>query len=415
MKAIINAKIYDYKHYIENGFAIFDQSIDKVGEMKDFNDKNIEEIIDAEGKLLMPGLINFHTHIYSMLIRGYDMKAHPVTFRDVLDQIWWKFDSHLTLDDLKASAYLYSIESLEYGVTSLIDHNASGQIEGSLDALKEGLLLPAALCFETSDRFDVSSCIKENTENLFGLHASLSLGNETLKKISNHLSGTNQPIHIHVAESQEDEDDSLRQYSKRVVHRLNDYSLLGKNSILAHCVHIDDSEAKIIADKQCFIALNPTSNMNNAVGTFNYSLFKKHHIGLLVGTDGLGSNIAKAWQNLYYAGKQSMRQPDGIPLGDMLNHITESYEYYSNVMKRPVGQIKAGYMSDFVILDYTPPTPLNKDNVFGHVFYGVFDRFRPESVFVSGEQLLHHYAPTFQRKNYQKQVINLWNRIGGIL
>ncbi|MCK5763370.1 MAG: amidohydrolase family protein [Clostridiales bacterium] len=411
MKAIINIKIYDYKNYIENGYIIFDKKIQKTGTMDEFNFEG--EVIDGNGRLVLPGLINFHTHIYSMLIRGFNIGASPVTFQDILDQVWWKFDSYLTKPDLEASAYHYGVECLKSGVTSLIDHNASGEIPGSLSAIKNGLSNPldikSMLCFETSDRFDTENCIEENSHKHFGLHASLSLSDKTLKDVKDNLD--NRPIHIHVAESIEDEEDSLRKYDKRVVNRLDKFNLLTKDSILAHCVHIDDEEANIIGKTGSVIVLNPTSNMNNAVGTFSYKRFRDNKIQLLVGTDGLGSNIAASWQNLLYVGKQSMKDPNGIGIDEIKNHILLSYEYFNRLSGYKLGQIKTGFNADFLLLDYDPPTPINSDNIFGHVFYGLFGNFTPHSVFIDGERKIDNYSVTFKKKDYSNVAEKLWKRI----
>ncbi|MCD6435276.1 MAG: amidohydrolase family protein, partial [Clostridiales bacterium] len=217
MKALKNIRIYDYKNYIENGYIIFNQKIQKIGIMDEFNYDG--EVIDGNGKLVIPGLINFHTHIYSMLIRGFNIGANPITFQDILDQVWWKFDAYLNKADLEASAYYYGIECLQNGVTSVIDHNASGEIIGSLSAIEKGLKslsIKSLLCFETSDRFNINNCIKENSHELFGLHASLSLSDTTLERVKSNLA--ERPIHIHIAESIEDEEDSLRKYNKRVIN-----------------------------------------------------------------------------------------------------------------------------------------------------------------------------------------------------
>lgn len=408
MKALIHVKIYDYHEYIPDGFIVFNEEVQKIGVMEEFEDTGFE-IIDGQGKMLLPGLINFHTHIYSMLIRGYDIGAKPITFQDVLDQIWWKFDHHLNLDDLRLSAALYSDECLQNGVTAVIDHNASGLIQGSLEALESGLKIPSLLCFETSDRFDVDQCLEENSRKYLGLHASLSLSDETLSKAKAHI----QPIHIHVAESLEDETDSWSQYDRSVVKRLKQHGLLRKDSILAHCVNIDSEEARLIGEYECKIALNPTSNMNNAVGTFPYSLFREHDIQLLVGTDGLGSNIARAWQNLFYVGKQSLGEPDGISLGEILNLIKNSYEYFTRMSTRKVGRITPGYASDFVLLEYINPTPMNSDNIFGHTFYGLFSHFHPESVYVGGTAQVKNYRLLQPANTDIQQVQKLWTRIQG--
>jgi cytosine/adenosine deaminase-related metal-dependent hydrolase len=418
MKAIINLRIYDYEKYIENGYIIFDKKIIEVGKMEDF--KSSHERIDGKGKLLIPGLVNFHTHVYSTLFRGLDMKASPKTFKEILDDIWWKFDSKLRLEDLGLSAEIYCDECLKSGVTSIIDHNASGEIKGSLDVLrnviKKKFGMKAMFCFETSDRFNIGECITENLhhiemgDGLFGLHALMSLGDESLREIKENA--MENPIHIHVAESIEDEQHSVENYDMTVVERLDKFGLLNENSILAHCVNINDREGDLIGSRNCVVALNPTSNMNNAVGLFDYNLFKRNNIKIIIGTDGLGVNIMREWQNLYYLGKQSTENPSGIGLDEIRNHMVESYRFFNRISGSKIGRIKEGYDSDFLVFDYCPPTPMNENNAFGHVFFGVFDSMKPRYVIVDGNYKVNDYKAQIEFEMRQDLVRDLWERIG---
>jgi len=429
MKAIVNVKIYDYDTFIDDGYCLFNDKIVEVGSMDDFrkNDE-IEQVIDSKNKLLLPGLINFHTHIYSTLVRGASIPFNPTSFKELLEQLWWKFDSQLDNPTTYYSGLVYGIESLKNGVTSLIDHHASGiDIKGSLTELKRAIVetlgMRGIFCFETSDRFDVEECIEENLSGLtfdssdakgmFGLHASMSLSNETLEKISKIIEKN--PIHVHVAESKEDEDDSLSKYGKRVVERYDDYNLINEKSIFAHCVHIDEKEAEIMSKKGAYIALNPTSNLNNAVGFFNYTLYKKFNIPILIGTDGLGTNIAKEWTNLFYLGKAGMKNPVGIGLDEIKEHIVHSYEYFGKMMNIKIGKIKEDYVADFILVDYIQPTTMNENNVFGHLFFGIFDNLKPSWVFVKGKPLIKEYKSIFDEDSIYQEAIDaskkLWERI----
>ena len=428
MKAIINVKIYDYVTYIENGFCIYGKEIDKVGKMDKFPDFE-GEIIDGKNKILLPGLINFHTHIYSTLVRGASIPFNPKSFRDILEQLWWKLDSKLDNNSTFHSAMVYGLESLKSGVTSLIDHHASGiDIIGSLEALKRAIVdklgMRGIFCFETSDRFNVEDCIEENlaglkydsfdAKGMFGMHASMSLSEETLDKISRILKGA--PIHVHVAESIEDEEDSIDKYRMRVVNRYLNYGLLNKDSILAHCVHIDEDEAKFIKQNKAVIALNPTSNMNNAVGAFNIDLFRGNNIQILIGNDGLGTNIAKEWTYFFFAGKAGINDAAGIGFDELLNYINDSYDYFGRRMGIQIGKIKNGYVADFVLIPYINPTEMNSGNAFGHVFFGLFENFRPSCVIVKGKTLIQNYKSIFDEetlyKNSQIAAKALWDRLG---
>ncbi len=418
MKALINVTVYDYSTYHPSSYVVFDKNIIEIGKMEDFNfEKAI--IIDGDGMLLLPGLINFHTHIYSTLIRGLDMGARPETFMDVLTQIWWRFDQALTLDDLYISGLIYGQNSIKCGVTALIDHNASGAIKGSIktlrNAVKETLGMKGLFCFETSDRFNVAGCIEENLtaiesgDGLFGLHASLSLSDKTMDRIEPVIGSV--PIHVHVAESAMDEAHALETYGMSVVHRLGRFNLLNEASLLAHCVHVDEEEAELIGKSRCSVAINPTSNLNNAVGSFDYKLLRDNDIQLLVGTDGLGCNVAKEWQNLYYVGKNSMKAPAGIDLDDIKAYIIDSYEYFNNLSGERLGQLKKGYAADFMLVDYKSPTPIDEANIFAHVFYGVFDQLNPKYVYISGDEKLSNYKLTQEFEIDECEVNALWERV----
>ena len=108
------------------------------------------ETIDASGKLVMPGLINAHTHLYSALARGLMANIDPsANFAEILEHLWWRLDRALTIDDMRLSAAAGSIDLMRNGTTTIIDHHASQvHIDGSLDAVAEPLE-EAGLRFES--------------------------------------------------------------------------------------------------------------------------------------------------------------------------------------------------------------------------------------------------------------------------
>lgn len=415
MKAIINARIYDYKNYIENGYLLYDHQIVAVGPMEEF--RGHFETYDARGKLILPGLLNGHTHIYSTLFRGCPLIASPTTFTEVLEQTWWTFDRCLDLDAVRTSAYAYARQSLEMGVTALIDHHASGTILNSLQTLHlalEDVGIKHLLCFETSNRFNLEACIQENQYALrlrghFGMHASMTLSESTLDSISAVLG--DQPIHIHVAESKDDVQDAKEKYDELIVNRLARHGLLNPDSILGHCVHITDEEAALIKSHDCYVAINPTSNLNNAVGLYNYDTIASHKLNILVGTDGLGANVAKEYQYLYYLAKQKIGEPSGVPLDWVKDVIQIGYDYYNRRSQRRIGRLETGYDSDFIIIDYDFITPISDKNIFAHVFFGVFESMKPQSVYIDGEKLVDQYQYVKEKKEREVDVINLWEKL----
>ena len=160
--------------YIPDGAVVTDgEAIREVGSLEAMKAKYPEaEFVDAKGGIIMPGLINAHTHIYSGLARGLAIEGHnPTNFFEILDGMWWNIDRHLTLDGTKASAYATILDCIRDGVTTIFDHHASFcEIPGSLfvikDAAKE-LGIRSCLCYEVSERDGEEKCdeaIKENAD-----------------------------------------------------------------------------------------------------------------------------------------------------------------------------------------------------------------------------------------------------------
>ncbi|MFA5442760.1 MAG: amidohydrolase family protein [Bacilli bacterium] len=430
-KALINVKIYDFAKFLNNGFVVFDQEIFQVGDMNDFVDGGYK-IIDGQGALLMPGLVCAHTHIYSTFARGLALPFDPKNFQEILDQMWWKIDRHIDNETSYYSGLVAASEFLRNGVTTIIDHHASGkEITGSLASLKKAVCdvssVRALFAFEVSDRFNVEDAIQENvnfikhfktpfTAGLFGLHASMSLSEETLNKVSENLKDT--PIHIHVAESVMDEEDSLAKYQERVIERLDRHGLINEDSLLVHCVHVNDKELDIIKKRKASIVVNVTSNMNNAVGLPNVNKFTELRVPVMIGNDGLSSGIANEYINVLYSAHLFHKKPTAFGLTQLLAMINNGYDYVSRHLNVKLGRIEAGYEADMLLVPYLAPTNLDENNALGHLFYGMMHSFKPSDVFVAGEQLVENYELTNKKlvlelENSQEIANSLWNRIKG--
>lgn len=428
MYALINARFYDYKNYRENVSIIFDDHIRFIKPMSEYkNDGYIE--IDCTGKLVMPGFVSGHTHLYSTFARGMMIEFNPKDFLDILKQLWWKMDHFLDLDLVYHSAFMGALEQMSSGTTTLIDHHASGTISGSLNCIKKAVVdelkLRAILAFETSDRFNVSSAIEENLEfiehnqrknanGLFGMHASLSLSDETMTKISAKLKGAG--IHVHVAESLLDEEDCQNKYGMRVVERLESFNLLNEKSLLVHCTHIDETEMDIIKKHGSTIAINVTSNLNNAVGIAQIKKFLDKGIRVISGNDGLLPSQPIEYLNIYYLSHLLGKSPTSFSLDDLKIIINNTYDYANKILTTNLGSIKEDAEADLVIVDFNPYTPITKENIFSHVFFGVFPSFKPEKVIAGGKILIENYKT---KENYQERFSlakekadRLWKIIG---
>ena len=429
MKAIINVRIYDYNRYIENGYVLFDKKIVKAGPMSEYKNYGYQ-VIDGKGQLLLPNFVCNHAHIYSIFARGMSLPFDPHNFLEILEQMWWKMDAKIDNETTFYSGICAGKEFIENGVTTIIDHHASGtDILKSLTMLKKSLVdvlgLRAILCFETSDRYPVKDCIKENISfmnryqsdhvaGLFGMHASMTLSDKTLSMVSKQLKDS--PIHIHVAESQMDVDDSLDKYQMTIMERLDKYGLVNPNSLIVHGVAISDKELDIVSKRKAYMVVNTTSNMNNAVGLPNIKNYLDHGIKVLVGNDGLSSNMANEYMNAYYVTHLYNKTPTAMGLDAILAMINNSYDYVSNMLNIKLGRIDKDYEADFMLLPYQPFTKMDNSNAFGHLFFGIYPALKPNDVYASGRCLLKNRKLVSKKANAlfdksQKVSEDLWKRI----
>jgi cytosine/adenosine deaminase-related metal-dependent hydrolase len=422
--ALINAKIYDYQNYIDNGFVVFEDRIIEKGKMSEYKNKGYQEI-DLKGSLLLPGFVAGHTHLYSTLARGANFDFHPQNFVEILKQLWWKVDNFLDEKMIYSSALMGALNQLKFGSTTLIDHHASKLTKGSLKIVRQAvtnkLKLRGIYAFETSDRFNIEESIEENLEfineypnhGLFGMHASLSLSDESLKKIAAKLNGNG--IHIHVAESQMDEDDCLDKYGMRVVERLEKFNLLNEKSLLVHCTHIDEAEMEIIKKHNCTIAVNVTSNLNNSVGISKIKAFLDKGIRVIAGNDGLIPSMPMEYLNIFYLSHLKTESPVGFGFDDLKQIILNTYEYTNLITGTSLGKIEKDAEADLLVCEYQAFTPIYEGNIFAHLFYGVFPGFKPKRVIVSGKTVIDDYDFVEDYSQEYQEGINQANRLWELL
>jgi putative selenium metabolism protein SsnA len=391
--------------FIEKGYLKTNNGI--IEEVSEGSPGSTEEkVYSFPNKILMPGLVNAHTHIYSTFSRGMPLKGFsPNAFTELLEQMWWKLDRALTMKGNKLSAYLASIESMKTGVTTLIDHHSSpNAVKGSLDMIASAVNEAGLRCstaFEISDRNGKKvrdQSIDENlrfaeTKNKFrvpyiGLHASFTLSDETLELVSE-ANKNRIPIHVHVAEGPEDEENSISLYGKRIVQRFNDAGLLTENSLLVHCIHTDEKEDEIIRNNGCFVVVNPQSNMNNGVGYPDWKGKLSRGTRVCLGNDGFGFNLFTESRFLILGMHNEKKDPKAADPLDLQKTLFDyNYQLTSKIFGLKMGKIKKGYAADFAIYDYKPPTVLNNENFPGHLFFGVGDNPKVTDVFVHGRPIM---------------------------
>ena len=366
------------------------------------------EFVDARGGVIMPGLINAHTHIYSALARGLSIDGYnPTSFYEVLDGQWWYIDRNLDLEATRASAQALVIDSIKQGVTTIFDHHASFcEIPGSLMKIAEVTKeygMRACLCYEVSDRDGEEKSLQSVQENkdfidyceqnpsdmlkaMFGGQALFTISDKTFDRMAAANNGR-VGFHIHVSEGMNDVYDSLQNYGRRPVQRLQDHGILGPKTILGHCIHVNTAEMDIIKATDTMVVNNPQSNMSNAVGCA--PVLQMYAKGILVGlgTDAYTHDMIESCKTVVGIQRHNACHPNvgWCEATGMLfeNNPKIAGKYFG----REFGVIKPGAAADVAVFDYRPFTPFADENVDGHILFG-FEGRRCTHTVVNGKVLV---------------------------
>ena len=384
--------------YLQEGcVTVRENKIVEVGTSKELRGKYPDaSFLDAQGRVIMPGLINTHMHCYSSFARGMDLKAQsPHEFNEILERLWWRLDKTLTMEDVYYSAAVAMIDCIKNGATTIFDHHASPNcVTGSLFRMSEAaaeLGIRTCLCYEVSDRDGaqvaqqgidenadyISRCKRDQhsmRRGLFGLHASFTLNDTLLRRSAEKAAMLGAGCHIHTAEALSDVEDCQRRHGKRVVERLRDFGLLNPSTITAHCVHVDEKEIEILRDQAPFVVHNPESNMGNAVGYAPVLDMLRQGVRVGLGTDGYTGDMLESLKvaNLLHKHEQGDPAAAWAEPHELL--FEQNANFASACFGETLGRLMPGALADIIIVDYDPPTPVTGDNLNGHLLFGMSGR-----------------------------------------
>jgi putative selenium metabolism protein SsnA len=415
MMLITNANIVTWEtpNRILSNYALLIENdrIKEIGTTKALTAKHPKmKPVDAGGQYVMPGNICAHTHFYGAFARGLAIPGPaPKDFPEILRKLWWPLDRSLDAEAVRYSALVCLVDAIKHGTTTLIDHHASpNSIDGSLDLIAEAVVksgVRGALCYEVTDRDGQDKANDGMKENLrfikrlasdpnpllaatFGLHASLTLSGVTLQACrASAPEGTG--FHIHVAEHESDEYDSLAKSEMRVVDRLHKHGILGPNTIIAHGIHMDAREMELLKESGSWLTHQPRSNMNNGVGVAQIESMMRMGIKVCLGNDGFSNAMWEEWKTVYLLHKVHHRDPRRMGGYDVTNMAVYNNAELAGQFfpSAPIGKIVEGAVADLIFVDYHPFTPLTAENLPWHIIFG-FQQSMVTTTIVAGKVLM---------------------------
>jgi putative selenium metabolism protein SsnA len=330
-----------------------------------------EEVVDLSDRWLMPGLVCGHHHLYSALACGMPfVEARPMGFADMLAKVWWRLDRALDEESTRMSGSVGAVSALKAGTTTIIDHHASPSfIEGSLRVLDEAIAEVGQrrlLCYEVTDRGGskraeaglrehewVLANQNEQRAALVGVHASFTVTDKTLEAAAELARAHGVGLHIHVAESSEDETVT----GEPLVPRFDRCRALIENSVFAHGVHLTRHDLRQLRENGVVTSHQARSNMNNAVGYAPTHYFDDR---TMLGTDGIDGDMFSELKCAYFRAQEA---DAGIGPDRALQMLAASARFAGDRLGVPLGRIEPGCAADLVVLDPCPGPPLRTENL----------------------------------------------------
>lgn len=340
-----------------------------------------EQVIDGKNKALIPGFVNAHTHAAMTLFRGF---GDDMPLKAWLEEKIWPSEAKLTSEDVYWGTKLACLEMIKSGTTTFFD--MYHKFSASAKAIEEmGLrALLAGACFDHFDP-ELRERGKQAVEKLYaeaatfsdriqyaaGPHAIYTVSGELLQWIHAFAEEHQIPIHLHLAETEGEVQDSVKQFGLTPVRYLYQLGILSPRLILAHGLYVDEEEIQMLADQGVTVVHNPASNMKLASGyRFKYSEMKAAGVRVALGTDGCSSSnnldMVEAMKLASLLGKAWRKEPEAVTAKEIFHTATLSG---AEAIHLKAGQIAEGFLADLCLVDLRMPAFTPNHNFISNLVY----------------------------------------------
>ncbi len=323
-----------------------------------------EEVYDGRGKLIIPGLVNNHSHIPMTLTRGF---AEDLTLHDWLFTRIFPFEALLTEEDMYWGALLGIAEMLSGGTVSFTDMYM--RIQGIFRAVVESGIkasLSNGLTGDASTKLEDTAWYRE-TETLIrdaktsgglvmanaSLHAQYTSEPPLVKALADYARDRQLPMHVHLSETEHEHEECKAKYGKTPARYFNDMGLFDVPTSAAHAIFIEGEDYDILRDKGVTLTHMPSSNLKIGSGLADVKRWRDHGIRVAIGTDGAGSNnnldMIEEVTLASFLAKGIHRDPLLFPTGELLTFASRNGALAQG--RDDTGLLEAGYRADLAVVD----------------------------------------------------------------
>ena len=362
-----------------------DRIIDIKGRDEWLPESNKCETIDAKDSLVMPGLVNSHSHAAMSIFRGYadDLPLNEWLF----EKIFPAEAKYINPDTVYWGTLLACVEMIASGTTSVIDgyfyeDSAVKAIhESGLRAIiSQGIIdFPAPGIPDPLKNLEVGKEFLEKWSDFSPLikpglfcHSPMTCSDRTISDAARLCQKHSVPLQIHLSETEEEVEETIRRTSKRPVTHLKELGILGPDLIAAHAIHLDNQEIDILAQNDTKVVHIPESNMKLSSGTARVSDMLKKGLTIGIGTDGCASNnnldIFQEMDTAAKLGKITTMDPTATNAETVLRMATL---WGAKVMRldKVTGSIEKGKKADIIVIDMNSPHLVPLYNPVSQIVY----------------------------------------------
>ncbi len=343
-----------------------------------------DDELDASDGLVIPGLVNAHTHVAMTLLRGL---ADDKPLDAWLQEDVWPVEAELTAEDIRAGAELGLVEMIRSGTTALSDMYF--EVEEIADAVDQaGIRAVLGFTAVTVGKDDEAarSDLQESLDvarkldgaadgrirTTFQPHSLTTVGEEYLREYVPKALDDDRSIHLHANETRDEVTPIVDEHDQRPLSYADDIGLLDGDTYVAHGVHVDDSEIDLLAETGTGVAHCPASNMKLASGMAPVQDLLDAGVTVGIGTDGAASNndldMFDEMRDAAMIGKLAADDASAVDAGTVVEMATENG---ANLLGFDSGRLEAGANADLAVIDLDAPHLTPAHDLVSHLAYAV--------------------------------------------